>query len=263
MKPLVRTAAAALALAIAGATLSCGRGPDIQPLRIAAAADLRFVLDDIVALFRRQGAEPACAITYASSGSLFAQLVNRAPFDVYLSADVEYVRQLAARDLVAPGSAFTYGFGRLVVWVPASSSLEIDRLGLKALEAPAVARVAIASPEHAPYGRAAEAAMRRADVYEAVRGKLVSGDNVSQALQFVESGAAQAGIVSLSLALAPHAAAGGRFVEVPVDLYPPIEQGGAILRWAANPAAARRFRAVLLSEAGRTVLRQHGLADRS
>ncbi len=257
-----RTAVAVLLLALAGTAGGCRRAPDVPTLRIAAAADLRFVLDDLVALFGRQGKDAACVMTYGSSGNLFTQLVNHAPFDVYLSADVDYVRQLAARDLIVPGSAFTYAFGRLVLWVPAGSPLEIDTLGLRSLEAPGVARVAIANPEHAPYGRAAEAAMRAAGVYDQVLGKVVSGDNVSQALQFVDSGAAQAGLVSLSLALAPQMAGKGRFVEVPGALYPPIEQGGAILRWAANPDLAERFRAVLLSEAGRAILRRHGLADR-
>src|SRR6267378_4753938 len=130
---------------------------------------------------------------------------------------------------ILPGSEFTYAVGRIVLWVPASSPIDVASLGMSALKEPPIAHVAIANPEHAPYGRAAEAAMRSAGVYDLVKSKLVFGENVSQALQFVQSGSADIGIVALSLALSPTVARAGRFWEVPLDAYPRIEQGGAIL----------------------------------
>src|SRR5439155_15242789 len=128
-------------------------------------------------------------------------------------------RQLTARGLTVPLSEFEYAVGRLVLWVPSSSPIDPGQ-GLGALSAAGVAHVAIANPEHAPYGRAAVAALRSAGVYEAVRGKLVFGENVGQALQFVQSGAADAGLVALSLARAPTVEGQGRFVEIPLGTYP-------------------------------------------
>jgi len=148
--------------------------------------------------------------------------------------------------------------GRIVVWAPAASTFDVERLGIRALQEPGVSRVAIANPAHAPYGRAAESAMRSAGVYDSVRSKLVFGENVSQALQFVQSGSAQIGIVALSLAVSPAVARTGKYGEVPLDAYPRIEQGATILQWATDPDAARAFRSFMLGEYGRSVLRRYG-----
>ena len=240
----------------------CGRstpeGSAQATVRIAAAADLRFALDELTALFLKEHSDIALTVSYGSSGIEYAQLVNRAPFDLFLSADVAYPRQLAERGLTLPGSEFTYAVGRIVVWAPVSSPIDVAGLGMNALKEPTIAHVAIASPEHAPYGRAAEAAMRSAGVYDLVKSKLVFGENVSQALQFVQSGSADLGIVALSLALSPTVARAGRFRELPLDAYPRIEQGGTILQWASNPDAARSFRSFMLSEQGRAVLKRYG-----
>jgi molybdate transport system substrate-binding protein len=243
-----------------------GRGRSALPpgassaLSIAAAADLRFVLDELTTTFRQSHPEVAISASYGSSGNFYAQLQNGAPFDLFLSADVNYPRQLANRGFTIAGTEFTYAEGRLAVWVPSSSSLDLATLGLKALTAPEVTRVAIANPEYAPYGRAAEAAMRAADVLDLVRPKLVYGENISQTLQFVQSGSADAGIVSLSLALAPAVATAGRYWVVPLDAHPRIEQGGTILRWAAYPEAARAFRLFMGGPDARAVLKRHGFS---
>ena len=146
---------------------------------------------------------------------VYAQLLNQAPFDLFLSADLQYPNELAARGLTLPQTEFTYAIGRLVLWAPAGSSLEIERDGVQALTAASIAHVAIANPEHAPYGRAAVAAMESAGVYDRLRPKLVLGENVAQAMQFAQSGAADAAIVALSLALAPNAK-GGRASRFPL-----------------------------------------------
>ena len=214
-------------------------------------------MSDLVARFSASHAVDVDA-SYGSSGTFYAQLLNQAPFDVFLSADLEYPRQLAARGLTLEGGEFQYAVGRLVVWVPSSSSLDVGHTGLQGLAAASIARVSIANPDHAPYGRAAVAALHSAGVYDAVRPKLVFGENVAQALQFVQSGAADAGIVALSLALAPAARDAGRYAEIPLDQYPRIDQGGTILKWAADVDAARALRAYVLSADGRAVLRQYG-----
>ena len=227
-------------------------------MRIAAASDLRYALEEITAQLKQAQPDLDLQVAYGSSGTFFAQLVNGAPFDLFMSADIEYPRQLAARGLTLPDSEFTYAIGRLVLWVPASSPLDVEQSGMEALADPRVAYISIANPEHAPYGRAAEAAMRQAKVYDRVKSRIVFGENVSQALQFVQSGAAQAGLVALSLAIAPAvkpSESSGRFRRT---LYPQIDQGGVILRAAADVEAARAVRAFLLGERGRAILKQYG-----
>lgn len=230
-----------------------------QKLTVAAAADLRFALDELASRFRAAHPAVDLAITYGSSGNFFAQIQNGAPFDVFLSADVDYPRRLIAAGLAGRDSLFLYGVGRIVVWVPGGSPLDPPGLGIHLLEAPSVRHIAIANPQHAPYGRAAEAALRSLGVYDRVAPKLVLGENIGQAFEFVESGAAEAGIVALSLALAPAARGHGRYWEVPAGAYPKIEQGGVILaRAPAGPAA--QFRAFLLSAEARRILKQYGFS---
>jgi molybdate transport system substrate-binding protein len=240
--------------------LSGACAPPPPSLRIAAAADLRYALDDVVKAFRQVHGGVRVEPSYGSSGTFYAELLNRAPFDLYLSADLEYPRKLAERQLFLEGSEFTYGVGRIVVWTGLRSGLDLDHLKMDALRQPAVRHIAIANPEHAPYGRAAVAAMRALGVYVAVKDKLVLGENVSQAFQLVQSGAAEAGIVALSLALAPGASGQGRYWEVPLDAYPRIRQGGAIMKWTHHPETARSFRAFLLSPEGRAILKRYGFS---
>jgi len=241
------------------ALAACGSHRPPAGVSVAAAADLQFALPEIVADFRRLHPEVAVSVTYGSSGNFYSQLVNRAPFDLYFSADVSFPKKLVEQGLAPADSLFTYAVGRLVLWVPAASPLDVQKLGVAALRSPAVRHVSIANPQHAPYGQAAEAALRSLGVYDAVREKLVYGENVAQALQFVQSGAAEAGVLALSLALAPPVAATGRYWEVPLDASPRLEQGGVILKAARNPEAARQFRDFVLSAPGRATLKRFGL----
>jgi len=227
-------------------------------IRVAAASDLQFALDELIERYEAGGTGRSVTPTYGSSGSAFAQIVNGAPFDVYFSADIDYPRRLEAEGLAEPGSTRPYAVGRLVVWVPASSPIDVRSLGMAALLEPGVRRVAIANPDHAPYGRAAVAAMESAGVHDAVRDRLVLGENVAQAAQFVESGAADIGIVALSLARSPMLRDAGSSFEVPADLHPPIEQGATVLARAVDPGAARAFLEFVLSPAARPVLERHG-----
>lgn len=226
-------------------------------VRVAAAADLNAALGALVEKFR-ESHDIDVTVSYGSSGTFYTQLLNRAPFDLFLSADIDYPRQLAARGLTVPDGEFTYAVGRLVVWVRASSAVDPAHDGLSSLAAPAVKRVAIANPEHAPYGRAAMAALQADGILERVRPKLVYGENVAQALQFVQSGAADAGIVALSLALAPNLKDQGRWAEILLTSYPRIEQGGTILQWAADVESAKALRGFVLSADGRALLKQYG-----
>ena len=227
-------------------------------VRVAAAADLRYAMDELSRVFERTHTDARLSVTYGSSGTFFAQLQNGAPFDVFLSADVDYPTQLAARGLTLD-PPFEYGRGRLVLWVAEGSAVNVEQRGLRALTDPSVARVAMANPAHAPYGRAAQAALREAGLAEAVAPKLVLGENVSQALQFAQTRAADAALVALSLVRAPQAK--GRFVELPPASYPPIVQGGVVMRQTSVAAAARAFAAFLITREGNAILARYGLGQ--
>src|SRR5258708_8856459 len=223
----MRRISIALCLALLFAAAACTSS--VEPpggrrarLRIAAESDLNAALGEIVARFTATHTVDV-DVTYGSSGTLFQQLTSQAPFDVYFSADVDYPRRLAKGGYTLADGDFEYGVGRLVVWIPTSSTLDVSRYGIPVLTDASVHHVAIANPEHAPYGRAAIAALKTTGLEAAVRPKLVSGENVAQALQFVQSGAADAGIVALSLALTP-GGKNGRWFEIPQADYPPLRQ---------------------------------------
>jgi molybdate transport system substrate-binding protein len=224
---------------------------------IAAASDLQFALDEIVARFRRDTGI-TLRVTYGSSGNFARQIEQGAPFELFLSADEAYVDRLAARGLTH-GAGTLYAVGRIVLFAPHGSPLEPDP-ELKNLAARlasgASGRLAIANPEHAPYGRAAEQAMRSLGVWDAVQPKLLLGENVAQAAQFASSGNADGGIIAYSLALAPALRDRGTFALLPETLHEPLRQRMVLLQ-RASPAAAR-FYDYLRSPASRAILTQYG-----
>jgi molybdate transport system substrate-binding protein len=234
----------------------CAASPQSRELRIAAAADLKFAMDELAERFEKQAAVKIGA-TYGSSGNVFSQIQNGAPFDLFFSADIEYPRKLEAAGLAEPGTLYEYAVGRIVIWMPAKANLDLAKLGWRALLLGEIQKIAIANPEHAPYGRAAVAALQNAGIYEQVRGKLVYGENISQAAQFVQSGNAQAGIVALSLAISPTMKDGKRW-EISADAYPKIAQGAVILKSARDKEAARAFMAFVKSDAGQKILERYG-----
>ena len=240
------------------ACAACGAPSRPRQLSIAAAADLRFALDDAANQFRARYPGIDVRIAYGSSGNFYSQIRNQAPFDLFLSADVDYPRRLVQEGAAEPGSLFLYGVGRIVLWAPARSPLDLAGLQMRALQSDSVKHVAIANPQHAPYGKAAEAALRSSGIYDRVAPKLVFGENIAQTLEYVESGAADVGIVALSLALAPPVRGQGKYWEVPLDAYPRLEQGGAILKRARSSQPARDFRTFLTAGDGAKVLRQFG-----
>ncbi len=227
-------------------------------LTIAAASDLKFAFDELAAEFKTNQPAIHVRISYGSSGNFYAQLQNKAPFDLYFSADIEFPRKLAAAGLAPDGKVFQYAVGRIVVWTREESPVDAEKLGIQSLLAPSVKKIAVANPRHAPYGQAAVAAMRSLGVYEQVEPKLVYGENIAQTAQFIQSGAADIGVVALALALAPQMRKAGRYWEVPLDAYPRMEQGGIILKWTKEAAAARAFRDFVLGEHGRAVLKRYG-----
>ena len=208
-------------------------------------------MDEIAPAFHREHADAELQSTFGSSGNFYSQIRNGAPFDAFLSADVEYPRMLLKDGIGKADSLFVYGVGRIVVWVPAASALD----PASALSDARVRHVAIANPQHAPYGRAAAAALHSLKLYDAVKSKLVLGEDISQTFEFVESGAADVGIVALSLARAPAALGKGRYWEIPLDAYPRIDQGGLLLKDSPDTQALRAF---MISAEGRSILKKYG-----
>jgi molybdate transport system substrate-binding protein len=232
--------------------------PGKSLVRVAAASDLRFALADVITAFNQ--AEPGVKVeaTFGASGNLSTQLVNGAPFDVFLSADRSFAHRLVEAQLADAESEFAYATGQLVVWVRSESPLDLNTAGVQAVADPQVKKIAIANPEHAPYGRAAVAALKSLELYDKVSDRLVLGENVAQAAQFVESGAADVGLIAMSLAVAPTMKDKGRYLAVPADAYPALEQTGVILEAAGDAAAARRFCDFLASTAGQEILARFG-----
>ncbi len=227
-------------------------------LLVAAAADLKFALDEVIVRFGKTHPQVTVKASYGSSGNLFAQIAQGAPFDLFLSADADFPRRLVTTGKADEASRFIYGIGRLVVWVPKASGIEVEKAGIRALLDPRAAKIAIANPAHAPYGAAAVAAMEHYGIHAAVKDRLVLGENVAQAAQFVGSGAADIGIIARSLAVAPKMADAGRLWKVPAKAHPRLEQGGVVLTGGKNAEAARALRAVLTGGEGRAVLARYG-----
>ncbi|HWH58938.1 MAG TPA: molybdate ABC transporter substrate-binding protein [Terriglobales bacterium] len=227
-----------------------------QELTVAAAADLRPALDEINAKFKAEsGIE--LHISYGSSGNFFQQLQNGAPFDVFLSANVDYPKKLAQAGLVASGTYYEFARGSIVLIVPYDSKIDLTE-GLHALLTPAVKKIAIANPSHAPYGQAAVAAIKSMGIYDWVAPHLVMGENISEAASFVFSGAADVGIVAKSLALAPAAAKRAKFVDIAAKNYPPLLQAMVVMKSAKDQSAAARFETFMRSEDTKKILQQFG-----
>lgn len=231
------------------ALVSCSGGTT-ERVNVAAAADLRYALNDIITIAQDANPDSEFAVTYGSSGQFLQQIVNGAPFDLYLSADRAFPQQLVDEGLAT--DPFRYAIGRLVLWVPESSSLD-PRDGLSVLSD--ARRISIANPEHAPYGRAAVSAMETAGVYDALADRLVLGENVAQAAEFVLTGNADAGIVALSMVLSDPLRDVGTWWEIPVDTFPTIDQGGALI---TDSAGARALRDILTGPQGRDILARYG-----
>lgn len=237
--------------------LMCPSAARSEELTIAAASDLNFAFRELVAEYEKKMG-PGVKLSLGSSGNFFSQIQNGAPFDLYFSADIGYPKKLEEAGLAVPGSLYRYAVGRIVLWVPARSPLAVEKLGMEALLDPSIKRIAIANPKHAPYGRAAVAAMQHFKMHDRVKDKLVLGENISQTAQFVESGASDIGIIALSLALAPVMKEAGKYWEIPADTHPPLEQGAVILNSSKHQTEAKVFLEFLKSDRGREVMRRYG-----
>jgi len=235
-------------------------GASAQELRVAAASDLQAAMPAIAAQFERDTGHRV-TLTFGSSGNFATQIEHGAPFDVFMSADIEYPKRLEQAGLVEPGSRYDYATGHLVLWTRNDSGVDVKR-GLAVLADARVRRIAIANPAHAPYGRAAVAAIRHEGLYDRVQSKFVLGENISQAAQFAQSGNAQVGIIALSVALSPAMKESGSYLEVPADFYPTIEQAAVVIAASKQKALASRFVEILKQAPAKAMLQSFGFAVR-
>jgi molybdate transport system substrate-binding protein len=251
--PLLLALALTLAIAFPSA---CAAQKPCGVVTVAAASDLSYAMNEIAANFEKA---TGCVVhvSAGSSGNFLSQIENGAPFDVFFSADIEYPKKLETENLAAPGSTHLYAVGKIVLWVRDDSRLDISK-GLAVLREPSVLKIALANPLHAPYGRAAEQALRGAGIYDAVKEKFVLGENISQAAQFAESGNADAGILALSLAQSPALKDKGRYWTIPEDLYVPIQQGAVVLRAGPNLQGAQAFFDYVKTPAVTVILQRYG-----
>lgn len=229
-----------------------------RTVTVAAAANLKVAMEALASAFEAERPDADVAVTLGASGAFFAQIRAGAPFDLFFSADREYPRRLASAGLAA-GDERVYAIGRLVVWAPKGSPLPLATKGLAALAGPEVKRIAIANPAVAPYGRAAEAALKSAGILEAVRARLVLGQSVGQAAQFATAGAADAAILPLSLTFAAELTGGITF-ELPRATFPPQAQSAVLLRGAPQPDLGRAFLDFVTGPRGRAILSRLGYA---
>ncbi len=198
-------------------------------------------------------------LSFGSSGNFFTQIQNGAPYDLFFSADVDYPTRLQTAGLIEPGSLHRYASGKIALWSPKNANIDVSK-GMAVLTEHSVGKIAIANPTHAPYGRAAEAALRTANLWDSLYSKLVFGENIAQTAQFVESGNADVGIVALSLVLAPAMRDRGKYFIVPQDLYPPLQQAEVILKSSQHKRLAQEFLDYMKTNEIASLLQQYGFS---
>jgi molybdate transport system substrate-binding protein len=223
-------------------------------LTIATAADLKFAMGKLVAEFERQHPGVKAEVINGSSGKFYEQILHGAPFDLFFSADIQFPRMLAAKGLTT-SNARPYARGRIVLW---SAVQDASKLDLTSLRSPGIKKIAIANPRHAPYGQRAQEALERAGVWAEVKDKIVLGENVAQAAQFAETGAADAGIIALALAQSPNLKDKGGYYLIPEELHGPLDQGYVILKRAEKNPLAQGFAEFVGSEPARVIFRSYG-----
>jgi len=225
-----------------------------EEFSVAAAADLTYCLPVIDDAFQKANPGAVVKVSFGSSGNFFEEIKNGAPFDVFLSADINYPQTLAKAGLVE--APVKYAEGKIVLWTM-NGGLDVSR-GLAVLKDAAVKHVALANPDHAPYGRAAKAALAHENLWDELTPKFVFGENIAQTAQFVQTGNADAGFVAMSLVAAPQLAHAGHYYEIPADDYAPIDQAAALTKAGAGKPLAQAYVAFLQSDAARKILEQFG-----
>jgi molybdate transport system substrate-binding protein len=256
-RSLVRGLIALLVL-IAGIPIALAQSAD-REINVAAAADLSAALQEVAAEYQKRTGV-VVKLSFGASGALTQQIQNGAPFDIFLSADMDYPRQLIAGGQADGATLYRYAVGKLVLWAPKDSPLDVEHNGMDVLLDPSVKKISMANPQHAPYGRAAAAALKHYGLSEKVSDRLVLGENISQAAQFVESGNAQVGFVALAHAVAPAMQGKGKYWVVPAEAYPPLDQGVVLISRSAHQKDAAAFLEYVKTAEVAAVLRRYGFS---
>jgi molybdate transport system substrate-binding protein len=238
--------------------LTAGAQPGATTVAIAAAGDLRGALEELKGAFEARNPRVQLQLTFGASGSLTAQIQQGAPFEVFLAADTGFPERLVTAGLAGPEGLFPYATGCLTLWVRKDLGVDPGKDGLRTLLNPALKKIATANPQVAPYGRAGEAALRQAGLYDRVQHRLVFADNIAQAAQFLQAGTAEAGLISCSQANNPVLRGSGLAWAVPAKGHPPLRQAGVILKATLHPEQARAFVSFLTGAEGQTILGRHG-----
>lgn len=225
-----------------------------QKVNVAAAANLRYVLEDIKTAYLKTSPKTKVNLTFGSSGTLVQQIANGASFDFFLAADNEFPLKLKEKGLTV-GPMTTYAFGKLVLY---STTLDVEQMGLDALQNPSVKKIAVANPETAPYGERSVELLKKLGLYEKAKAKLVIAENISQAAQYAFTGNAEIGFMALSLALAPEMAGKGSCFVVPAKWYKPVEQACILIKTPTLNTGAAKFRAFVLSKATKPIWEKFG-----
>jgi molybdate transport system substrate-binding protein len=226
-------------------------GPSSGELTVAAASDLTPVFEELGRAFE-SATKTKVVFVFGSTGMLTRQIENGAPFDLFAAANESYIDQLEQKGLIIPDSKAVYARGRIVLWTANESPVRFQ--GIEDLARPEIQRVAIANPDHAPYGLAAKQALQSAGVWDRVQPKIVYGDNIRQTLQYAQTGNVEVAIVSLTLSIN----SSGRWTLIPEDLHQPIDQGLAIMKTTKNEQAARAFITFLSSPQGKAIMKKYG-----
>jgi molybdate transport system substrate-binding protein len=236
--------------------LSLALATTAQAITIAAAADLQYALNEIIANYRKAHPNETVDVVYGSSGKLDAQIRQGAPYDIFFSADISLPQQLA-KDGLAGSVVKPYAIGQLVLW---SATRDASKLKLADLASPSISKVAIANPQHAPYGKRAQEALKKSGLWEKVEPKLVYGENINQTMQFAQSGAADVGIVAQSLVLGLDPAHKGSWTVIPDSLHTPLLQGWIVTARAAKNDTAKHFTDFFADTSSRHILSRYGFA---
>lgn len=225
-----------------------------EKISIAAAADLKFAMEEIVTSFNKYHSGDEVQVIYGSSGKFHTQIRQGAPYDLFFSADIGFPRELAKQGQ-AGSDVKPYAVGRIVLW---SSEVNVTKMTVANLVDPKITKIAIANPKHAPYGKRAEEALRSLGLWEKLQSKMVFGENIAQTAQYVQSGNAQVGILALSLAISPELAKKGNYYLIPDNLHNPLEQGYVITKSGANKPLARLFAEYMGSKQARGIMTKYG-----
>jgi molybdate transport system substrate-binding protein len=245
-------------LAVSSATTSRSQSTN-REINVAAAADLSSALQEVATNYEKRTGV-VVKLSFGASGALTQQIQNGAPFDLFFSADMDYPRQLITGGQADGATLYRYAIGKLVLWVPKDSPLDVEHKGMDVLLDPSVKKISIANPQHAPYGRAAAAALKHYGLYEKVGDRLVLGENISQAAQFVESGNAQVGFVALAHAIAPSMQGKGRYWIVPAEAYPQLDQGVVLISHSSHKPDAAAFLEYIKTAEVSELLKRYGFS---